>query len=162
MSTGHNFRYIQFRTPTGVGFACVSIEWTKVDSRIDYTAGVSFCSPKDIFDKRRAREMANNRRIGKRLHSKNMNYSGSVAVIDETKFISNSEFDRIFRNFMSNAPASGTRIPNWASKALHLDAYTLGLTQEQGNAQPRKLSQLLATQVRLPATVENGRVKVSI
>lgn len=163
MSTGHNFRYIQFKTPVGIGYACVSLTWEKVDSKISYTAGISFCSPKDVFNKHRAREMADNRRIGARLKSRNMNHSGLIAAIEDTKFISNSEFDKVLRDLMTNLSVrpNSTMVPNWASKAFHGDTYILGLTQDQSRSTSRKLSQM-TQQLKIPVTLENGQLKANV
>jgi len=58
-----NFRYIQFQTPSGKGYATVAIDWEKQDIAdgqkvLNYKCAVSFCSPKDRFVKRLGREVS--------------------------------------------------------------------------------------------------------
>lgn len=130
MHKGHNFRYVQFNTSLGTGYACISFEWKKTGETIKYSAGVSFCSPKDTFDKERARRSAQFRRLGERVHSKGMNISSVVRASSTNKFVTNQEFDAVLRDIIARAEEKEL-VPNWAVKALRNNSVRFGLREDQ-------------------------------
>lgn len=139
MHKGHNFRYVRFFTSLGVGHACVSFEWEKTNDTIRYSAGVSFCSPKDAFDKERARRVAQFRRTGERVNSKGMNISSFVSASNKNRFVTNNEFDTVLRDIFVKAQEKEL-VPNWAQKSLSLNTFQFGL-REEPNVGRNKLSQ---------------------
>lgn len=137
-SKGHSTRYVRLQTFHGPAYACVVFKWEKSEHRINYTAGVSFCSPKDVFLKKRAREVAAARLEQERGKA----ITSYVSFVERgVKFISNNEFEILFRDLVTQAhkrmlptkkhatPNWGA--PNWAMKAMLEHKYALGLSDKE-------------------------------
>lgn len=158
MNKGQNFRYIQFFTNSGVGYACVSFEWEKTDQTIKYSAGVSFCSPKDVFSKERARRTAEFRRKGERVGSKGMTVQSTVPVVNQTKFVTNQEFDLILKEILAKTSEMGLA-PTWAIKAFDTEKYRFSLREEQNvsNKSFVKMVETLAKNITSNGNVSAGQ-----
>lgn len=129
MTERQNYRYVQFQTPTGRGYACVSFTWERHGDVIKYVAGIAFCSPLDAFSKSLARSSAERRRVGSdRVKSKNKRVVSQVSSPNPTTtFITNKEFDAIFRDVIS-AVSSKNEVPKWALDAVDVSDIHFGLT----------------------------------
>lgn len=114
MSQRQNFRYIQFETPNGRGYACVSLAWERTGDIISYNAGVAFCSPFDFFRKDIARMKAEHRRSGsQRIKSKDKQVVSQISSPDPvTNFISNEEFRIIFDDILAKCSVKKA-VPKW-------------------------------------------------
>lgn len=130
-TNGKNFRYVQFNTPEGRGVACVCFDWQRDGSNVTYKAGVSFCSPKDTFSKLTGRIKAESRYNGsKRLKSVNKHIQSVVTVPEpKTNFISNSEFEIIFRDIVAKCEEKES-LPSWVRDSVEDKTYRFGLTQQ--------------------------------
>ena len=127
MHQGQNFRYVQFETASGTGYACVNFEWRKEADRIDYTAGISFCSPNDKFEKSIARTISERRRT---LTARKKSIQASIAVQDSgTKYVSNKEFDSVLEDILDRAEDKNL-VPKWAWKAYNNGQFRFGLYQK--------------------------------
>jgi len=146
MNKGHNFRYVQFQTPTGTGYACVSFDWDKTDDNIKYAAGIVFCNPNERrFNKERARAQASVRREGQREKSRGLSIRANVPSVDKTRFVSNAEFENVLRDIIYRATKMSI-VPHWAIRALRDENVKFGMHQEQ---RPKhKLSQVMSSQLR--------------
>jgi hypothetical protein len=108
-----NFRYIRLQTPQGIGYGCFYITWEREEDKIlHYNVGLAFCSPKDKFNKRLAREIAigrhNNKPIFDLINSDNF---GSLTE---------EEFDSILYKLFA---IQHIEIPKWAYTAYNLGNY---------------------------------------
>jgi hypothetical protein len=113
-----NFRYIRFQTPQGIGYGCFYISLEREEDKIlHYKIGTSFCSPKDKFNKRIAREIATGRHNNKPIFDIiNSNNSGNLTE---------EEFDVILSKLFA---VQHLEIPKWAYTAYNNDKYILTLS----------------------------------
>lgn len=130
MTERQNYRYVQFQTPTGRGYACVSFTWERQGDVIKYVAGIAFCSPLDAFSKSLARSSAERRRVGSdRVKSKNKRVVSEVSSPNpKTTFITNEEFFAIFGDILKNV-GSKNEVPKWALDSWNTNVVTFGLSE---------------------------------
>jgi hypothetical protein len=112
------FRYVRFIQNDGsVGYATFAFDKVKKQgNKLDFTFGVSFCSPKDFFDKHIGRKKAESMLSGKRTRKP------LTITIDKdinSNRISNKEFWCVLEHFLSKeysatAIRAELEIPHWA------------------------------------------------
>lgn len=123
----HNFRYVKFFTPKGIGYATVSIDWEKervTDSiyHLRYVAGVALCSPRDKLLKSLGRKIADGRR----------QFRGQEHVVTcgDCQYITDAEFRTLVPQLIADFVASdGSGPPRWVMEAVEADRFELGLRQ---------------------------------
>ena len=132
MAQGKNFRYLQFDTVNGRGYACVSFTWTREGDRIGYEAGIAFCSPSDKFRKDIARLKAEARRAGStRLKSQGKRVASEITSTNPTtNFISNEEFGVIFDDILIKCEDSNV-VPKWLWAAYNEGSFRFGLREQE-------------------------------
>lgn len=117
-----NYRYIEFSTPSGKGYATFAIAWKKVqeektgDSLLAYKTGFSFCSPKDRFTKRFGRKVAYTRLT----NDKGNKTFAAITKCSTNKFITNEDFKTILKDLIEFGPG-------WAQRCMKRNNFKLGL-----------------------------------
>ena len=131
MAQGKNFRYIQFDTANGRGYACVSFSWSREGEIIQYEAGIAFCSPLDHFRKDIARLKAEQRRAGSlRLKSQGKRVASQINSPNPiTNFISNDEFKIIFDDILLKCEDANV-VPKWVWNSYNNETFRFGLREE--------------------------------
>lgn len=127
----HSYRYVQFPTAHGVGYAVFSFNYTKRRDEgeypagdrqtVEYEFGVSFCSPKDRFEKTKGRLIADGR-----LEKVPVKVIGTAPVgTGAPSFVTNDDFYDLIPKLCSELD----EMPAWAERAFKKDNFLFGLRQ---------------------------------
>lgn len=129
----HNYRYVKLVTKHGeVGYAVVSFEWQKLgvvdkvgQTRLSFVAGVSFCSPRDKFTKKKGRIIADGRL------QKNGSSVSYPRTCSPSHFVTNDDFAAVFPDIVMSSP----KAPRWAKAAALSKRFSLGLKEAPAKKQ---------------------------